>query len=355
MDSHLEILETNGIDSMLVTNKYDVRYFSDFTGKDSYILFTRERKYFIADPRFIEQAQKECKGYKIILNDRKPLSLIKIIVEILQANNCKKIGLDVLYISHKMYANISNSIGETKIVNLEGVTNKVRMKKTKNEIEIIKKACEITDRSYYRILEILSEGMSEKDIEIELGYLIKREGGEDYSFEPIISSGKRTSIPYNIPDANVIIRNGDSILFNYGTNYKKYASVIARTVVLGSANYEQKKMYKDYLDVHNKLLDSIRCGTTFNGYYKKYLKFIEKSEYKKFYLKSIGNGLGLENIEGYSITPYSNNVFSENEVYSIGTSIVVPNVGGVRLEDVVLVKQNGIEILTNSTRDMLLI
>lgn len=355
-NNYLEILTSNDIDSMLITNKYDVSYFSDFTGKDSYILFTLNKKYFIADPRFIEQAQKECKGFEIILLDeKKPLGLATKITEILKNNNCKKIGIDTLYIPLKMYDDFIISFDNIEIVKLQGITKKIRMKKTKEEIDIIQKACEITDRSYYRILEILSESMSEKDIEIELGYLIKREGGADYSFDPIIASGKRTSIPYNIPDHNVKIRSGDFVLLNYGAKYKGYTSTIARTVVMDHASNEQKKMYKEFLGVYKYLLNSISDGVMFKEYYKGYLSFIEKSKYKEFYLRSIGNGLGLNSIEGYIITPYSDGKFCKDEVYSIGTSLVIPNVGGIRLEDVILVKEDGIIQLTKSPKELLFI
>lgn len=349
----LSIIEENAVEAILVTNKYDITYVSKFTGEESYVLITKSNSYIIVDKRYIEQAKKQCIGFNVVLLENIQPDLIHIIKDLLKLNQVKKLGVDICDIKHELYKSIINMLNDMQIINLEEPFKRIRAIKSPEEIRKIQIASEIADKSYYRILQMISEGMSEKDIEIELEYTIKREGGDGYAFEPIIGAGSKSSMPYSWADKNVYLKKGDILLLNFGVKYEGYTAALARMVSIGNIKEEYKNIYKNVFDVHNKILEAIKPNMKYEELYDVFTESIKNSEYKEYFLESIGHGRGLQTIESYKIKPNITRSIYPNEVYSIGVSISVPDLGGARLEDAVLIKDDSVVILTNSVRNLL--
>lgn len=347
----IKILKQSNVDALLVTNKYDITYVSNFKGKESCVLLG-ENNYIIVDKRYAEQAKNQCPSFEVVLCDNNPSELIRIIKELTDAGKINSLGVDICDIRHKLYVELSGCL-ESQIVNLEGPFRESRSIKSEDEIQKIKKASEIADSSYYRILQMLSEGMSEKDIEIELEYTIKREGGDGYAFEPIIGSGRKSSMPYSRADKNVYLKKGNILLLNYGVEYEGYTAAISRMVSIGGADEEYKNIYSQVYEVQKVLLESIRPNMEYDELYHIFTETIKNMEHRDYFLQSIGHGRGLQTIEGYVIKPNIKRNMLPDEVYSIGISISVPGFGGARLEDVVLIKDNSVEILTDSVRNLI--
>lgn len=348
----INIVLGNDVDAILITNKYDITYVSKFTGEEALVLLTKNNFYIIADKRYMEQAKAQCADFKLEVVENTS-GFISMLGNLLDINNVKKLGVDICDIKYGFYMQIKESFVNVEIKNLKEPFKEIRAIKSPEEILKIKAACEIADKTYYRLLNIISEGMSEKDIEIEMNYIIKREGGDGYAFQPIIGTEEKTSMPYSLPDKNVFVRKGNFILLNFGVNYEGYTSAIARMVALGTVRDEYKKIYISLYDVYMKILNSIRPCIEYEKLYDIFESEIKSTEYHKFFLVPIGHGRGLQTIEGYIIKPNVNRNMLPDEVYSIGISISIPGFGGARLEDVVLVKDNSIEILTNSVRNLL--
>jgi len=349
----LNVIEENAVEAILVTNKYDITYVSKFTGVESYVLITKSNSYIIVDKRYIEQAKKQCIDFNVVLFENIQFDLMSIIKDLLKLNNVKTIGVDIYDIRHKLYQDIIYTLNDVVIINLEEPFRKIRAIKSPEEIRKIQKAAEIADKSYYRMLQMISEGMSEKDIEIELEYTIKREGGDGYAFEPIIGAGSKSSMPYSWADKNVYLKKGDILLLNYGVKYDGYTAALARMMSIGNINDKYKNIYKNVFDVYNKIIESIKPYMKYEELYEIFTESIKDSEYKDYFLKSIGHGRGLQTIESYTIKPNIKRLIYPNEVYSIGISISVPDLGGARLEDAVLIKEDSIVMLTNSVRNLL--
>ena len=349
----LNIIEENYVEAILVTNRYDITYVSKFTGEESYVLLTKFNNYIIADKRYTEQAKKQCEDFKVVMFENNQADLIRILKILLASNNIGKLGVDIYEIKHKLYQDIKNELSNVEIVNLEEPFKRIRAIKSPEEIKKMQIASEIADKSYYRMLQMISEGMSEKDIEIELEYTIKREGGDGYAFEPIIGAGSKSSMPYSWADKNVYLKRGDILLLNYGVKYEGYTSALARMVAIGNICEEYKNIYKNVYDVQIKLLESVRPFMKYEELYEVFTETIKNCGYKDYFLKAIGHGRGLQTIEGYTIKPDVDRIIYPDEIYSIGVSISVPELGGARLEDAVLIKDDSAVILTNSVRNLL--
>lgn len=347
------VLNKNEVGAILVTNKYDITYVSKFTGYESYVLLTNKNNYIIVDKRYLEQAKKQSVDFTAVLYEKSQKDLMRIIHKILKENGILKLGIDIHDTKYSLYKDILENLKEIEIVELEEPFNEFRSIKTPDEISKIQKASEIADKSYYRMLQMISEGMSEKDIEIELEYTIKREGGDGYAFTPIIGAGSKSSMPYSWADKNVFLKKGDILLLNFGVKYESYTAALARMVAIGNIKEEYKEIYKNTYDVYTIILESIKPNMKYEELYEIFTKSIKKSKYKDYYLESIGHSRGLQTIEGNLIRPNVKKTILPNEIYSMGVSIVVPGVGGARLEDAVLIKETSVEILTNSVKNLL--
>lgn len=348
-DNIIRVIEENNVEAIFVTNKYDITYVSNFTGEKSYVLLTSSQNYIITDKRYIEQAKKQCTGFNVMLFEKLEFDL----KQLLTINKIRRLGIDICDISHKLYKDITGVLKDMEIVDLEKPFMEYRAVKSTEEIEKIKMASEIADKSYYRILQMISEGMSEKDIEIELDYTIKREGGDGYAFDPIIGAGRKSSIPYSWADKSVHLNKGDILLLNFGVKYEGYTAALARTIAVGNIEEKYKKIYKNVFNIYTRILELVKPYMKYEDLYDSFKELISHSEYKDYFLRSLGHIRGLETIEEFIIKPDVKRIMRPNEVYSIGVSISVPDFGGARLEDAVLIKEDGVVKLTNSAVNLL--
>jgi len=349
----LNIIEKNAVEALLITNKYDITYVSKFTGEVSCVLLTKDNSYIIVDKRYIEQARKQCDGYVVVLVENIQNCLVDILKTLLEANSIKRFAVDTHDIKHKLYMDIIEALKNVEVISIEEPFRESRMIKSPEEIKKLQMAAEIADKSYYRMAQMISEGMSEKDVEIELEYTIKREGGDGYAFNPIIGAGSKSSIPYSWADKNVFLKKGDILLLNFGVSYENYTAALSRTVAIGGIKEEYKNIFKNVFDVQTILLENVKPYMKYEELYEIFLESIKDMEYKDYFLSSIGHGRGIQTIEGYLIKPNVKKIILPNEVYSIGVSISVPDLGGARLEDAVLIKEEKAVMLTNSVRNLL--
>lgn len=348
----IETILNNDVDAILVTNKHDITYVSKFTGEEALVLITKTNCYIITDKRYMEQAKVQCTGFSLVVVEDS-LDFNIMFGKLLEQNNIKRLGVDICDIKHEFYLQLNETFKNIEVINLMEPFKESRTIKSQEEIFKIKKACEIADKAFYGLLKLLTSGMSEKDIEIEMNYIIKREGGDGYSFQPVIGIEEKTSMPYSLPEKNVILKDGNFVLLNFGVNYEGYTSALARMVTLGTVKSEYEKIYSCLYGIYMKIINSIKPEMEYETLYNIFENEKNHTEYKDFFLKSIGHGRGLQTIEGFSIKPNVKRRILPNEVYSIGISISIPGFGGARLEDVVLIKENNIEILTNSVRKLI--
>ncbi len=343
-------LNENGIDAFFVSKPQNVRYISSYTGDDSYLLITQTNRYFITDPRYTEQAHQECPGYEIV-NHRERGGVADMIKYLTEQMEIKSLAFEGDHVTYTMYDEIRTKI-MADTVSVTGVIEKLRAVKTPEEIHNLRVACQIADRAFDRIIKDIRVGITEKELASRLSHYMVTEGSDTKPYGNILISGKRTSLLHGIP-SNKTIEYGDFVLMDYGCAYNGYLSDMTRTVVVGKATPEQRKIYELEKTMQEQATKMMVAGTAASKVYEASIQAIKDTEYFQYHYTGIGHGIGLFVHEIPFMGPKSDFILEENSVVTIEPGIYIPNWGGVRIEDQILIKKGENESLTSSTRELI--
>lgn len=275
----------------------------------------------------------------------------KLLMEILSSS--KTIGLNYDIFNLNDYINLKKLFPNIKFFNVSKDISKLRLIKDHHEIERLKKSCNIADKTMGKIPDIIYDGISEDQLAAEIDYYLGKNGANKSAFNTISSFGKNTSKPH-YSHGNITIKKGDLIICDFGANYGKYNSDITRTFVFGKSNKKQKKMHETVLNAQSIALKEIKKGAQANEIHNKVFSYIEKSEFKSYFIHSTGHSIGLNVHDvGGSISSDCKILLNENMTFTIEPGIYIPKIGGVRIEDDILVTKNSYKLLTNSSRDLI--
>ncbi len=345
------IIKEMDIDSMLISDIHNVRYLSGYKGDESYLLISEKSNYFITDARYTEQAAIECPEFVIL--DWKALgrSINDAIAYITEKEELKLMGIEEVVMSHKQYAELDKMIS-TKTCCISGIIEDLRTVKQPHEKEYLRKACAISDRAFNRILNDIKVGITEAELSAKLAYYLKIEGSDARCYENIFLSGPRTSLLHGIPSDRKITY-GDIILMDFGAGYNGYLSDMSRTVVLGKANEKQKEIYNIIKESEEDVINMVKSGIAAKEAYHHSLKAVSGTEYMSYFYTGIGHGVGLAVHEKPYMSAASTDIIKKDNVITVEPGIYIPGWGGVRIEDQILITDDGCEILTNSSRQLI--
>lgn len=331
------------IDAFLITNLVNVKYLTGFTGSYGVVFIDEEEQYFITDSRYALQANKEVNNYKIIEQKN---SLSEIIEKLLNSKKAKSLWVEGEKLSYKSYRLLKDKLKEIKIVNIEKIIEEIRLKKDKSEIKNIKKACREIQLVISETLKFIKEGVAEVEIAAEIEYFLKRRG-LNTAFEIIVASGARSSFPHARASLKKI-KNNDLLLIDAGACVEGYYCDITRTIILGQVSKKKKEIYEVVKDAQNYALSIIGTGIKCNDMDRRVRKYIENRGYGKYFIHNLGHGVGLEVHEDptLGIKAKDENKLEEGVVVTVEPGIYIPNLGGVRMENMVLIKEKGCEVLT---------
>lgn len=341
------ILKQKELDGLLLYKPENRRYISGFTGTTGYVLITEKDAKFITDFRYIQQASAECEGFEIVKIDNQ-----KTITDVIKDLNLEKLGVEEDFMTFGQYTNFSNKLKETEIIPLHGTITNLRCIKFDYEVKYIEKAASIADDAFKHILKTVRPGMTERDIALELEFFMKKEGASGLSFESIVASGNRSSLPHGVASDKVVER-GDMITLDFGCIYEGYCSDMTRTFVLGKANDKQKQIYNTVLKAQNAALESVKPGITGEELDKISREIISNNGYGEYFGHGLGHGVGLEVHELPHVNAKGKDEMKPGMIITIEPGIYIPNFGGVRIEDLVLVTKNGYKVLSKSTKDLI--
>ncbi len=339
------------IEAVFVSKKENVRYLSNFKGDESYLFITREgAKYLLTDFRYTEQAKKEVTEFEVIDYKGKLYDAIK---DLMVSHNISKLFVEGYHLPFSFVSEMKEKL-EDRIYALSISLDELRSVKDHEEIEKIKKAVEIADRAFEHILKFIKPGISENDVVAELNYFILKNGAKGFSFEPIVASGKRSSLPHGVA-TDKKIEAGDTVLIDFGCNFDGYMSDMTRTVFVGKVENQMVKIYHIVKEAQQKAEEFIKEGLKANEIDKIARGYIGSFGYMEKFGHSLGHGVGLEIHELPRLSPKSEMVLEENMVVTIEPGIYIEDFGGVRIEDIVVVKSDGCEILTKSSKELIVI
>lgn len=343
-------MKEQGIASFLITSPYNLRYVSGFTGTTGLALITMETAYFVTDFRYTEQAAKECKGYEIIQNTG---LIYDEVAKIVTQDKLTSLAFEETFVSYGTYQLLLELLA-SDLVPVKGIIEELREIKEPDELLVIKKACEIADRAFEHILEFIEPGMSEITVANELDFFMRSLGASGVSFDTIVASGLRSAMPHGVASEK-IIEKGDLITLDYGCYYNGYVSDMTRTIALGEPDVKLKELYQLVLDAQLMVTEAAKPGITgvqLDGVARDY--FASKGHAEAFG-HSTGHGIGLEIHEGPNVSRLSEKAFVPGNVITNEPGLYYPEIGGVRIEDDLLVTESGVELLTHSPKELIIL
>lgn len=352
----LRKLEDENLDGLFLVTDHNIRYLSGFTDSDSFLLISNKENYLITDGRYTEQAKEECPDFNIVnwRQPSQPCRLTEVVNTLVDKLGLKRLGFEREHVTYDMYDNLVEDVSTADIVPTKGIVDELRYTKDENEIENMRKAAEITDKAFNKILDYIEPGITEKEAATQLEYYLKKFGADAPGFETILISGTRTSLLHGKP-SDKKIEYGDFITMDFGALYNGYISDMTRTVVVGKANEKQKEIYGLLRTAQEAGLNAIKAGVSGKLPDDKVREVIRAGGYIDKYYPGLGHGVGLVVHEEPFMGINSKNILKKNCVITVEPGIYIPKWGGVRIEDMVLVKEEECEILTKSPKNLIII
>lgn len=344
-----EMIEED-ISSFLITSSYNLRYLTGFTGTTGVALITLEEAFFITDFRYTEQAETQCEGYKIVQNHG---PIFDVVADLVEEKELINLAFEEATVSFKEYVQLE-MILEVDLIPVSGMIEELREIKDDSEIEIIQKACEIADQAFSHILTYIKPGMTEIQVANELDFHMRSLGASSVSFETIVASGLRSAMPHGVASEKVI-EQGDFITIDFGCYYQGYVSDMTRTISLGEPSEKLKEIYQIVKEAQQKVLDIAKPGMAGAELDAVARDFITSKGYGEAFGHSTGHGIGLEIHEGPNVSTMAEKVFVSGNVITNEPGIYLPGIGGVRIEDDMLVTDNGIKRLTHSEKELIIL
>ena len=350
-----KIFQSTEVDAILLTSPANMRFVAGFTG-EGYVYFSRRQKVVVTDSRYVIAAKNECPGYEIETwtSDGYFLNLL---AHLKEEESVKRLGIEdeVMTVSlyHKLEKQLQKNEGKSPdMISLENKMNQFRQIKTEKEQERIRQAEAIGDRAFTKTIAKIHEGMTEKQVAAWLEFYMKEEGEEGFSFDTIAASGEHSAMPHAIP-TDKKLENGDFLTMDFGCLYQGYCSDMTRTVVIGSASEKQREIYDTVLKAQETALLGIRPGMKGSQIDAMARDVITDAGYGKYFGHALGHSVGLEIHESPNFSPREETVIKPGMVVTVEPGIYIEGIGGVRIEDVVIITEDGCENITHSTKKLL--
>ena len=330
-------------------------YLSGFKSSAGIILVTRTSAYLIVDFRYGEAAKKSVEHLDVIVYD----NLSRTLTPLIKKHRVKKVYFENDGVTLKQADRFKKLLKESDVkvsftTYLDNVINNMRIIKSKDEIRKIEKAQRITEEAYLEVLNYLKPGVKERDIALELEYLMRKKGAGGISFDLITITGKNTSRPHGVPGDNKI-KSGDFFTMDIGALFDGYHSDMTRTVAIGQVSELQEKIYNIVLSAQLAALKSIKPGVTCGFVDKTARDIIDSEGYADAFGHSTGHGVGLDIHESPTVTVNNSRILSAGMVITCEPGIYLPDKFGVRIEDMVLVTEKGIKNFTKVPKELLIL
>lgn len=340
------------VDGLLLTSRFSRHYAAQYDIAEGVAIVTKAGCRYFTDSRYIESAHNGIDGFEVLIMDRgNPYS--QRINDAIRDFGVTNLGYEESYMTVAEFLAYEKKL-DARLVPVSAQLAAFRAVKEPYELDRMRKAQEITDRAFAEVLPRIKAGMTEKELCAELIYCLLKNGGEGLSFEPIVVSGPNTSLPHGVPGDRKL-REGDFITMDFGVIYQGYCSDMTRTVALGYATEEMKKVYNTVLQAQLAGIAATKAGATGKDIDGAARQVIAEAGFGPYFGHGYGHSLGLEVHESPNCSPACNDSIPENAVCSAEPGIYLPGKFGVRIEDVVVFTKDGCEILTASPKNLTII
>lgn len=339
-------------DCAVINDTVNRRYFTGMKSSDGTLVVFKDKAYLIIDFRYIEKARQTAKDCEVILQDR----LYHQINELIKKHDAGNVCVNTEFCTVEQFnafkcslkAQVSSDNALSKAI------RNIRMVKTQDEIDNMIAAQRIAEKGFEHILEIIRPGMTEREVQLELDYFMLRKGAEELSFDTIALSGKNTSLPHGVP-SDKAIQQGDFVLLDFGAVVNGYHSDMTRTFCIGEPSDKMRRVYDIVLRAQLSALDAVKAGMTGKELDSVARDIIAQEGFGENFGHSLGHGVGMEIHEAPYASPSKDNILKENSIVTVEPGIYLEGEFGVRIEDFVIVKNNGCENMTKAEKQLIIL
>jgi Xaa-Pro aminopeptidase len=337
--------------AFLVTQTDNVGYLSGFSGSSAALLITPGEAVLVTDGRYTSQAQHESPGF-VVRQCEATQSLIDCVAAQVKSMALSTVGIEGAAVTLQQFEALNKELTGINLKPTSGVVETLRLVKDEAEIERIRAACVIADRGFQFILTQIRPGIAERDLAAELEYFMRKSGSEKEAFETIVASGARSALPHGRA-SDKPVEVGDFITFDFGARLNGYHSDLTRTVVLGKASERQREVYQTVLDAQQAALAALRPGLTGKEVDGVARDLIAARGYGDRFGHGLGHGLGRQVHDGGGLSQRIDLTLEPGMVMTVEPGVYLEGWGGVRIEDDVVLREGGIEVLTHAPKELI--
>jgi len=350
LEKYLSLLGEE-VDGLLLTSRYSRHYGAEFDIAEGVAIVAAKGCRYFTDSRYIESAQRDLKGFEVLCVDK--IGYMKLLNDAIADFGITTLGYEENYLTVAELMGYEKNLN-AKLVPFNKEIYAFRGVKEAWELELMRKAQAITDKAFSEVITRLKVGMTELELQAELIYCLYKNGATGLAFDPIVVSGPNTSLPHGVAGSRVI-REGDFVTMDFGASYMGYCSDMTRTVAVGFATEEMKKVYATVLEAQLAGLAASKAGVPGKDIDGAARQLIAEAGYGEYFGHGYGHSLGLEIHEAPNPNARNEEGMPVGSVASAEPGIYLPGKFGVRIEDTCIFKEDGIEILTASPKNLIII
>ena len=355
IDRLRDILTEKKLDTFLVVVDENRRYLSGYTGEDTQfdesagaLIITSDRLVLATDSRYDLQARNEAPLFEVVCYEK---SLAAELPRLLAELETKIMGFESVRLSYLQFEKIEQEIKKAdltlEMVSTENIVEQLRICKSEPEIDVTRRALEIAESVFEQIVQILKPGMTEKELAWEMEKGMREAGAESLSFPSIVAAGTNAALPHAIPGDRTI-KAGEPILFDWGARLDGYCSDISRTVVIGEPDATFQKVFQTVLDAQRYAIEAIRPGVSSKAVDAVARDYIDKQGFGGKFGHGLGHGTGLAIHEQPRLSPLKDTTLEPGMISTVEPGIYLSDWGGVRLENMIVVREDGAEVLNRT-------
>jgi Xaa-Pro aminopeptidase len=342
--------DRSGVEAIIFLGLPNIRYLTGFTGSDGALVLGRDNGWFLTDSRYTTQASFEVTGVEVIEYRLKKEG----IADLLTAELINKSGFESEHTTVSFAQMLGEALPNVELVPIGSELDDLRMIKGVDELRLLVESAAIASQALLGILEMIRPGVRERDIALELEFAMKRRGAEEKSFDFIVASGARGALPHG-KASDKVIRSGELVTIDFGAVYGGYNSDETVTLSVGNPDNRQREIYSIVKDAHDKALEAVKPGIALKELDGIARKHIEEKGYSNYFGHGLGHGVGLEVHEKPTVSFRSEQIAEEGMVFTIEPGIYIPDWGGVRIEDTVVVTRDGWQMLTGVPKELMIL
>jgi len=343
-----EALAAEGLDAILITQPENRRYLSGFTGSAGVLLISQDQAVLATDFRYYEQVEKQAPDFRLAKITDKFKTLLP---ELVQQVGAKRVGFESVHLTVDQHQEWQEVAEGFELVPTKEWVEKIRAVKDEDELGKIEKAIALADQAFAHIVSFIEPGMTEKEVAWELEVFMRTRGAEKLAFDIIVASGPNGAMPHATVSERVI-RAGEPVVMDMGARIDGYNSDLTRTVCAGRPDGKFREIYDIVLEAQRAAEQRVRPGMTGKQADAIARQVIEEAGYGDNYGHGLGHGVGLAVHEKPGVGRLSEDVLEPGMVFTVEPGIYLTDWGGVRVEDIVVMREDGVEVLTRASKDV---